>query len=227
MTAERLDSHLGHPVHVDICGACQSLWFDGRESLALTPASVLTLFRQIGELTTGKPAAPAEGLACPTCGQPMSLMHDMQRATRFQYLQCGERHGHFISFFNFLREKDFIRPLSAEQIEQLRQNVATVNCSNCGGPVDVQSGARCGHCGSPLSMIDMKQAEALVHTLRTADAPKALDPALPLRLLEVKRDAEAAFATFHEEPEWFVRASSAGLVAAGITAIATWLNKKP
>ena len=227
MQTETLDGHLGRIVNVDICGRCQSLWFDGHESLSLTPASVLRLFKRIGEQSAGKPAAPVSGLACPRCGQAMSLVHDMQRNTRFQYLQCAGRHGRFITFFNFLREKDFIRPLSAAQVEQLRQNVSTVNCANCGGPIDVQFGAICPHCGSPLSMIDMHQAEALVHTLRNADEPRAIDPALPLRLIEARRDTEAAFATFHEEPGWFVQASSGGLVSAGLTAIAKWLNQRP
>ena len=64
----------------------------------------------------------------------------MQRATRFSYLHCPNDHGRLTTFFDFLREKDFIRPLTAEQLQELRQNVQTVNCSNCGAPIDVTRG---------------------------------------------------------------------------------------
>ena len=44
-----LDGHLGRAVEVDLCEPCQSLWFDGKENLQLTPGSILELFRAIGE----------------------------------------------------------------------------------------------------------------------------------------------------------------------------------
>jgi hypothetical protein len=98
----------------------------------------------------------------------------------FQYLRCAHGHGRFITFFNFLREKNFIRPLTRQQIEEIRKTVQFVNCSNCGAPVDLAKGTSCAHCGTPLSMLDSKQAEAVVDQLKRASEPRAIDPALPL-----------------------------------------------
>ena len=153
----------------------------------------------------------------------------MQRNTRFQYLRCPLAHGRLITFFNFLREKNFIRPLSQEQIDALRRNVEVVHCSNCGAPVDLAAGAPCGHCGSPLSMLDMRQAEGLVASLRDAEAQaatKTAGPALPLELERARREVESAFASFEQRPGWFDDVSSGGLVSAGLSSIARWLKDK-
>ena len=111
-------------------------------------------------------------------------------------LNCPNGHGRLITFFDFLREKDFIRPLTTQQIAELRQNVGSVNCANCGGPVDLSQGAACSHCGTPLSMLDMKQAERLVAQLQKAEdrATPAVDPTLPIELLRARRETERAFA---------------------------------
>lgn len=225
MVQQSLDGHLGRPVVIDLCHACQAFWFDGYEILKLTPGSVLTLFRVIGEQppTARKPLS--DEAACPRCGAGLVLTHDLQRSTRFQYRRCPKGCGRLITFFDFLREKNFIRPLSAEQIAELRRNVQTVNCSNCGGPVDLAAGSTCPHCGSPLSMLDMTQAKALVQQLRDADQTgRTVDPALPLRMEQARREVDTAFAAFERDPDWFDRASSGGLVSAGLSSIARWLK---
>jgi len=120
---------------------------------------------------------------------------DRQRNTRFRYGRCPRGHGRFITFFDFLREKDFVRTLSAQQVAELRAQVQTVNCSNCGAPIDLAATSSCGHCGSPLSMLDMRQADALIAQLRAAaTAPAAVSPTLPLDLLMARREAERACA---------------------------------
>jgi hypothetical protein len=227
MTEHTLDGRLSAPVTIDLCLACQAFWFDGYESLRLSPGAVLTLFRLIGEQTPAKPAALAESSECPRCRTRLGPAHDMQRNTRFQYLRCPLAHGRLITFFNFLREKDFIRPLSKEQIDELRRNVQAVNCSNCGAPVDLAAGSICAHCGAPLSMLDMRQAQALVTTLRDADAhARTIDPALPLQLEQAKREVESAFASFEQRQGWFEDVSTAGLVGAGLSSIARWLKDR-
>ena len=141
-------------------------------------------------------------------------------------MRCPKDHGRLITFVEFLREKDFIRPLSAQQIEELRRNVQIVNCSNCGAPIDLTNSSSCGHCGSPLSMLDMKRAGALVAELREADRPdRPIDPALPLRLARARREVEAAFASFERGPGWFDDVSQGGLVGAGLSALARWLKE--
>jgi hypothetical protein len=220
MAGHTFEARLGRSVSIDLCLECQFLWFDHGESIQLSPASTLKLLRAIGEHgARGRRPSPGE-IACPRCGARLGLAHDRQRNTRFQYWRCPAGHGRLTSFFDFLREKDFIRPLSREQVETLRRSVDAVNCSNCGAPVDLAVGSTCGHCGSPLSMLDLEQAGRLVAQLREADrAGKPVDPTLPLDMERARREVEAAFASFQKEPEWTLD------VGAGLAALARWLVK--
>jgi hypothetical protein len=220
MAGHTFEARLGRSVSIDLCLQCQLLWFDHGESIQLSPASTLKLLRAIGEHgARGRRPSPGE-IACPRCGARLGLAHDRQRNTRFQYWRCPAGHGRLTTFFDFLREKDFIRPLSREQVETLRRSVDAVNCSNCGAPVDLAVGSTCGHCGSPLSMLDLEQAGRLVAQLREADrAGKPVDPTLPLDMERARREVEAAFASFQKEPEWTLD------VGAGLAALARWLVK--
>ncbi len=226
MTAETLDGHLGRPVSIDLCFACQLLWFDQNESLQLAPRSTLRLFRMIGEQAAARHGTSAAEPRCPRCASRLVKTHDKQRNTRFQYWRCERRHGRLIGFFDFLREKDFIRPLSPEQIEELRRNVQTVNCSNCGASIDLAHASACGHCGSPLSMLDGEQAKQLIGQLQRADrTDRPVDPALPLELARARRQVETSFASFEKDQDWFGDVTRSGLVGAGLVALARWLSK--
>ena len=220
MTGHVFEARLGRSVAIDLCLECQLFWFDHGESIQLSPASTLKLFRLIGEHgAKSRRPLPAE-LLCPRCRGPLRLAHDRQRNTRFQYWRCAAGHGRLTSFFDFLREKDFVRPLSPQQIESLRRSVDSVNCSSCGAPVDLAKGSACGHCGSPLSMLDLEQAGRLVAQLREADrTDKAVDPTLPLQMERARREVEDAFASFEKQPEWTLD------VGSGLAALARWLGK--
>jgi hypothetical protein len=194
MTEETLEGHLGVSVAIDVCQPCQVFWFDAHESLQLAPSAVLNLFRLIAERPNAA-RPPASGHpSCPRCGIRLLDTHDQQRHTRFEYLRCPREHGRLITFVNFLREKDFIRPLSPQEIDTLRQNVREINCSNCGAPIDVTKDSACTHCGSPLSMLDMNQAGKLVAALHEAEQRRPIDPTLPLQLEQARREVETAFA---------------------------------
>jgi Zn-finger nucleic acid-binding protein len=180
MEAHTLASHNGRSITIDLCISCQSFWFDTRESLALTPGSTLTLFRIIGEHTTRPNPSAAEFAKCPRCKGRLRLTTDMQRHIRFQYLRCPNQHRRLTTFLEFLKEKQFIRTLTASQIVELRAHLQTINCSNCGAAVDLGGSSACAHCGSPLSMLDMNQAQTLVEQLQKADrSGQPVDPALP------------------------------------------------
>jgi hypothetical protein len=226
MQAEILDAHLGASVAIDLCLPCQLFWFDTRESLKLSPGSVLKLFRIIGDHALATRAPQAEKLVCPRCSIRLLLTHDQQRNTRFEYLRCPRDHGRLITFVDFLREKDFIRPLSSQQIEELRRNVQVVNCSNCGAPIDLAKGSSCAHCGSPLSMLDITQASALVAQLHKSATAQPVDPALPLQLERARREVEAAFASFERTPDWFGHVSQGGLLNASLSLFARWLGQR-
>jgi hypothetical protein len=217
MHEQSLDGALGRPVVIDLCEPCQSFWFDGRESLQLSPAATLSLFRIIGERAARPQLSDADAAKCPRCKGRLRRTHDMQRATRFEYFKCPNEHGRLISFYEFLKEKDFIKPLTPKQIAELRQNVQMVNCSNCGAPIDLAKAAACGHCGSALSMLDMTQAEKVVAQLRNADRTgKPVDPMLPINLALARSRVETAFAGLPEQRAWLDDVASSGLVGAGL-----------
>ena len=229
MGQETFTDRMGRPVVIDMCHACQCFWFDTRESVALTPGSTLILFRKIGE-SAGKaqPVSKADG-NCPRCATKLTLVHDMQRTTRFSYLACPKGHGRLTAFCDFLREKDFIKPLSPAQIAQLRIQVQSVNCSNCGAPVDVVQGAVCSHCSSPLSMLDLKHTEKLVEQLEEAETrlknPQPMTPLLALELERIKiANRPRGLAAFEQDAEWMEDVSLGGVVSAGLHAVARWLN---
>jgi hypothetical protein len=220
-----LGGQLGRSVTVDLCKPCQSVWFDTRESLQLTPGATLALFRAIGEEIARPMLQDADAAKCPRCRARLRRTQDMQRATRFEYFRCPNDHGRLISFFDFLKEKDFVRPLTPQQIVELRRTVQAVNCSNCGAAVDLMHRSECGHCASPVSMLDFKHAETLVAQLRDADRPdKPVDPALPLALARARRQAEQAFKDQPANSEWLEAAHPFGLVGAGLSALARMLR---
>jgi hypothetical protein len=230
MQEETFDAHLGRRVVIDICHACQSFWFDSYESSTLTPGSTLSLFRVIGEKISRPQRSNADLAKCPRCKGRLRRTHDMQRTTRFEYLSCPNSHGRLTTFFDFLREKDFIRPLTPQQLDELKKSVHSVNCANCGAPVDLTIGSACGHCGSPLSMLDLKQAETLVAQLQKAEdrARQPIDPTLPIELERVRRQTERNFIGFRDDDVWSTvlsASSELSLVNAGLNLVARWLNR--
>lgn len=230
MEESTFDAQLGRRSLIDICHACQSFWFDTYESATLTPGSTLKLFRIIGEKIARPERSNADLARCPRCKSRLRRTHDIQRNTKFQYLSCPHGHGRLTTFFDFLREKDFIRPLTSHQIEELRRSVGSVNCANCGAPVDVMTGASCAHCRTPLSMLDLRQAERLVAQLQKAEdrAGQPVDPGLPLELERVRRQTERTFAGLQDQDVWSLVVSSSSdrnLVSAGLSLVARWLNR--
>src|SRR6188768_3078401 len=127
MQSETLPAHLGRRVTIDLCQPCQSIWFDARESVSLTPGATLAVFRLIGERVAQPRRVGADLAKCPRCRARLRRTHDMQRTTRFEYLRCPNDHGRLTSFFDFLREKEFVRPLTPEQFDALRQQVQSVH----------------------------------------------------------------------------------------------------
>ena len=213
-----LDGHMGRETAIDLCQACQSVWFDSRENLQLTPGATLTMFRVIGEHVARVTPQDRDITKCPRCNAQLRRTQDLQRNTRFEYFRCPNNHGRLTTFFDFLKEKDFVRPLTPQQIAELRRNVQTINCSNCGAPIDLAKRSDCGHCGSPLSMLDTQQAERLIAQLRAADrTDKVIDPALPLALERARRQTESVFEGLEGRAGWDIEIGSLGLVGAGLS----------
>ncbi len=225
MTDWTLDAKLGAQVTVDVCTGCQAFWFDHLKSLQLTPGSTLKLMKYIGEHSTEVKPKMAAVLRCPRCTNPLTLAHDMALRMRFTYWRCISAHGHFISFFEFLKEKNFIHPLSPQEIQELRQRVQTVNCSSCGAPIDLQANTVCPSCHSPITILDMKQQQQMLAELQEAAKPQAVDPTLPLKLSLAKLEAESVFPREGDSSDWLALGVSGDLVVAGLSAVGRWLSK--
>ena len=226
MQEHRFDAAHAPALVIDLCEPCQSFWFDGRESLQLSPASTLALFRIIGERAARPMLRNADVAKCPRCNGRLRRTQDLQRTTRFEYFKCPNQHGRLISFFDFLKEKDFVKPLTPRQLTELRQYVQMIKCSNCGAAIDLAQGSSCPHCRSPLSMLDMTQAEKVVEQLRRADRTgQPVDPALPIALARARAETEAAFAGVSDQRAWLADVSASGLVSASLQALTRLLKK--
>lgn len=166
MELQTFAGNYGKPVVLDLCFSCSAIWFDGFENLQLTPGSILTLFKLIHEKHALHSKASERALQCPRCQRKLARTGDLQRTTRFFYELCPRDHGRLITFFQFLREKNFIRDLSAKEMEELRQRVQVLHCSNCGAGINLTKHSHCSYCRSPVSMLDPHQMEKTMRELK-------------------------------------------------------------
>ena len=192
-----LEGRLGTTIEIDLCSVCRAIWFDRFEDFRLTPGATLKVFGVISE-PPGRPITPFPTAPhCPRCHARLLLTHDIQRNTRFQYLRCDSGHGRLMTFVDFLREKDFVRPLTPQQLEELRQSVQTINCSNCGASIDLVKDSVCRHCGSAVSMLDLQQMTRTVGQLQAAASGRqASDGAPPVASPRAQSDIDALVQAF-------------------------------
>jgi uncharacterized protein YbaR (Trm112 family) len=233
MTQRTFETNYAAPVTVDLCLPCAAFWFDGMESLALAPGAVLDLFVLIHENKRG-PAPLSTAPACPRCRAPLARTANMQRTTLFSYWRCPADHGHFITFLEFLREKNFVRPLSPLEIEELKRNVRSVTCSSCGAPVDLAKDSACSYCRAPLSMLDAKQVENVVASLKHENARREearqgrVDPLVFAQLMQDRAAVSRDFRKMEVEAP-FLRSdltSGTNLVEEGISKLVTLLGRR-
>jgi len=228
MEPREIEGLYGRPVLIDACGACQGFWFDDTESLLLSPHGTLTLFRLVAERQGGSRQPLGERLQCPRCRLRLSLTMDRQRTTRFQYFRCARGHGRFITFFQFLRARNFVRSLTPREVAELREKVAQIQCSNCGAGISLDTDVACPYCRAPVSMLDPHQVHSALQELRDADARRQrVDPALPLTLMMERLKAERVFAEAArggESPPVRAPGGPLGLVEAGLALVFRWMS---
>jgi hypothetical protein len=215
MDAPSFDRMYGRQLTLDVCHHCQGLWFDEQELLQLTPGATLQLMAAVAEDRdlTREPWNPH--LRCPRCSRTLTETHDIQRNTRFTYFRCPEGHGRFLTFYQFLRAKNFVRPLSHEEIADLRTHIKQINCANCGAPVNVERDAVCSFCQTPLAIVDPDQVRKTMEQLKAAaDGKTGIDPALPVSLAMERLRGERAFA---ETPDSARRPASLDLLFGDLT----------
>jgi hypothetical protein len=141
-------------VEVDLCVECRVFWFDKGESGQLSASAVIELFREIHALAPSQRRPMSAAAGCPRCGARLVLTHDIAKSGKLTYYRCPGDHGRLTPFYQFLREKRFVRDLGAGELAQLRARVAQIQCSNCGAPIDLAESPCCGYCQSPLAVLD-------------------------------------------------------------------------
>src|SRR5262249_19252909 len=142
--------------------------------------------------------------------------------TRFNYFRCPQNDGHFITLFQFLREKNIVRALDVRQINELRKKVKVIRCSNCGAPVSLDKESSCSYCQSPISMIDPAPIQATLAELQQReDARRKVSPTLSADLVMDKLRVEQFYNQLqpHSDPH-----PRPGLIETGLSALVDLLN---
>jgi hypothetical protein len=183
MDAPSFERPYGQRVTIDVCRRCQCLWFDDQEFLQLTAGATLELVASVADDRAVTRGPWSSAVRCPRCHLRLAETHDIQRSTRFTYHRCPAGHGRLLTYYQFLRAKNFVRPLSEEEVRELRAHIQQINCANCGAPVNVERNAVCGFCRTPLAIIDPDQVKKTLGELKAAaEEKKSVDPALPVTL---------------------------------------------
>jgi hypothetical protein len=99
-----------------------------------------------------------------------------------------------MTFAAFLRARNFVRDLTAVEVQTLGARVAVIKCVNCGASVDVRRQSACGFCQSPVAVLDEGQLARTLADLEAAARPRDVDPSWPLRAAQARRQTEAIFA---------------------------------
>jgi hypothetical protein len=160
MLTRRFERKISGEIELDLCFACQGIWFDEYESLQLAPASVIVLFKLIHERRDEQSLPLASVLRCPRCDERLIASQDRVKSGLFVYLRCLQQHGRFITFAQVMIEKGFVRQLSGAEIDQLKLRIGVVRCTGCGAPVDIRVDSVCSHCRAPIAILDAQAVEA-------------------------------------------------------------------
>lgn len=177
MASCRFAGQLGGEIVLDICFSCRGIWFDEHESAQLAAAGVLELFRLLHEREADARQPWQTVLRCPRCHEQLLHRLDSTRTGRFAYHRCPQRHGRYSAFSAFLIEKGFVRQLSRGEIANLAHKVETIRCSGCGAALDIRRDSVCGHCRSPIVMLDANAVrKALAEFGAKAEREQHVDP---------------------------------------------------
>ena len=219
MQQHSLEGNYGTRVEIDACHSCGGFWFDHKEHLQLTPGSILELIRLVGSKKSAPSPLPAV-LSCPRCGGALVNTVDIQRSTRFNYFRCSHEDGHFITLFQFLREKNIVRSLDVQQINELKKRVKVIHCSNCGAPISLEKESTCSYCQSSISMIDPVKIQATLAELqKQEDARQHVDPTFAAQLVMDKLSVERFYRQLEPAHTSVGAHVSGGLIEAGLGAL--------
>lgn len=202
MAVHLFSSRYGIPLEVDVCSACQVLWFDNRESSQLSPRGVLDLFDRIHGHEEDARLPLKASLNCPRCATTLQDGVDVVSSGRYITYRCPMQHGRVATFTSFLIEKGFVRQMTPVEVRDLARKVAVIHCFSCGSPVDIRKDAACPFCRSPFSLLDPTAVEKAVEKYKADLAspdPVVIAGKLADGLIELER--QRAIARREEEKE--------------------------
>lgn len=159
-------------VEVEHCGACRLVWFDQLESVQLAGlgwVSLLSTLQQGAGLAL--PAGKAGELACPRCSAALKTVHNRSRYGRFAALECPRGHGYLHSHAGLLAERGLVRGLLPAERQALQTRRRGWDCLNCGAPLS-GDGDACGHCASPLLVMDLPRLAQALSVSPHEDSPR-------------------------------------------------------
>jgi len=159
MQTRDLEQNYHGVVRVDLCFSCAGIWFDHLGSVELAPAAVIELFKEIHTHLDDARQPVATRLGCPRCGDALSPAFDLAKSGRFSYFRCPRGDGRYTPFFQFLREKQFVRSLTTAELQRVRSQVRQIRCSECGAPIDLEHSSQCKYCHAPVSFLDPDAVE--------------------------------------------------------------------
>ena len=176
MGTHRFVRKLMGEVMLDLCFACQGIWFDEYESLQLAPAGVIDLFKLIHQHRDDQRLPLASPLSCPRCNECLIPSQDRVKSGLFNYLRCVQHHGRFITFGQFMIEKGFVRQLTGAEIKELSAHIGVVRCTGCGAPVDIRTESACSHCRAPIAILDAEAVEKALAGYQQAATKQSAPP---------------------------------------------------
>jgi hypothetical protein len=169
MQTQTLEQNYHGTVCVDLCFSCAGIWFDHQESVLLAPVAVIELFKEIHSHLNDARQPVATQLHCPRCRDALELGYDLSKSGKFSYYRCLRGDGRFTPFFQFLREKHFVRSLTEVELGRVRAEVQQVRCSECGAPIDLQHSSQCQYCHAPVSFLDPDAVEKAMQVWTDAE----------------------------------------------------------
>lgn len=112
--------------------------------------------------------------------------------TTGSYYTCPRGDGRYTPFYEFLREKQFVRMPTAVELEHIRAQVGQIICSECGAPIDLRHDSECAYCHAPVSFLDPDAVEKAIRLWSDAEHRRPLAPtqqsvADALRRMPVRR----------------------------------------
>ena len=176
MQPQEFDRHDEGTVRVDLCFGCAGIWFDHLASVQLAPGAVISLFKEIYAHKDDARRPRESHLQCPRCADALVQSFDLGKSGRFTYFRCVGGDGRFTPFFQFLREKQFVRTLNAAELQRVRAQVRQITCSECGAPIDLEHSSECKYCHAPVSFLDSDAVEKAVKLWSAAEDRRHLGP---------------------------------------------------